>query len=111
MNIKNKFLHHGLILTKSNFDLALNVIKFLENLVEIQDDILNNSLNLKDKKIKFEIEKKKLREQAKSIINNDTQLKEKFHSLKIKKLYEENNLITLENEKNEKIIENLKKKF
>ena len=111
MKIKKKFLHHGIILTKSNFDLSLNVIKFLENLVEIQDDILNNSLNLKDKKIKFEIEKKKLREQAKSIINNDTQLKEKFHSLKIKKLYEENNLITLENEKNEKIIENLKKKI
>ena len=44
-------MNNNILLTNSNYDLALNVIKVLETLVELQEDILNYFLNVKDKKI------------------------------------------------------------
>ena len=111
LELKKKLINNNIFLTESNYDLALNVIKFLENLVELQEDILNHSLNVKDKKKKFEIEKKRLREQAKSIIENDNKIQEEFHTMRIKQLYEEKINQSKENEKNEKKIQTLQKKF
>ncbi len=43
-------MNNNILLTNSNYDLALNVIKVLENLVELQEDILNHFINVKYKK-------------------------------------------------------------
>ena len=111
LELKKKLINNNIFLTESNYDLALNVIKFLENLVELQEDILNHSLNVKDKKKKFEIEKRRLREQAKCIIEKDNKIQEEFHTMSIKQLYDEKINQSKENEKNEKKIQTLQKKI
>ncbi len=111
LELKKKLINKNIFLTESNYDLALNVIKFLENLVELQEDILNHSLNVKDKKKKFEIEKRRLREQAKCIIEKDNKIQEEFHTMSIKQLYDEKINQSKENEKNEKKIQTLQKKI
>ncbi len=100
-------MNNNILLTDSNYDLALNVIKFLETLAELQEEILNYFLNIKDKK-KFENEKRKLREQAKSIIKNNNKSKEEFHTICVKKLYEENSIKAKNIENKERTIEKLK---